>query len=46
MEFILNSRKENIRMIAEAAKLYADTSVILMTSNISPFRKESDALSD
>jgi adenylyl-sulfate kinase len=40
--FSKEDREENIRRIAEVAKLYADASVILMTSFISPYRKDRD----
>jgi adenylyl-sulfate kinase len=40
--FSKEDREENIRRIAEVAKLYADASVILMTSFISPFRRDRD----
>ncbi len=40
--FSKDDREENIRRIAEVAKLYADASVIVMTSFISPFRKDRD----
>jgi adenylyl-sulfate kinase len=35
-----NDRKENIRRIAEVAKLLSDTGVIVITAFISPFREE------
>ena len=35
-----NERKENIRRIAEVAKLLSDAGVIVITAFISPFRKE------
>ncbi|MGA0277493.1 MAG: adenylyl-sulfate kinase [Candidatus Kariarchaeum pelagius] len=35
-----NDRKENIRRIAEVAKLISDTGVIVITAFISPFREE------
>jgi adenylylsulfate kinase len=40
--FSLEDRTENIRRIAEVAKLFADSGVILMTSFISPYRKDRD----
>jgi len=41
--FSAEDRKENIRRIAEVAKLFADAGVIAMTSFISPFRADRDA---
>tara|TARA_B100001769_G_scaffold270751_1_gene262455 strand:- start:926 stop:1876 length:951 start_codon:yes stop_codon:yes gene_type:complete len=35
-----NDRKENIRRIAEVAKLLSDAGIIVITAFISPFRKE------
>jgi adenylylsulfate kinase len=35
-----NDRKENIRRIAEVAKLISDTGVVVITAFISPFKKE------
>jgi adenylylsulfate kinase len=40
--FSLVDREENIRRIAEVAKLIADAGVIAMTSFISPYRKDRD----
>jgi adenylyl-sulfate kinase len=40
--FSAQERAENIRRIAEVAKLFADAGVITMTSFISPYRKERD----
>lgn len=37
-----NDRKENIRRIAEVAKLLSDAGVIVITAFISPFREERD----
>lgn len=38
-----NDRKENIRRIAEVAKLFADAGVIVITSFISPFAEERES---
>jgi adenylylsulfate kinase len=35
-------REENIRRIGEVAKLFADCGVLIMTSFISPYRKDRD----
>lgn len=40
--FSSEDRQENIRRIAEVAKLFADAGVIVMTSFISPYRKDRD----
>ncbi len=40
--FSAADREENIRRIAEVAKLFADCGVIAMTSFISPYRKDRD----
>lgn len=40
--FSAADREENIRRIGEVAKLFADCSVITMTSFISPYRKDRD----
>ncbi len=40
--FTAADREENIRRIGEVAKLFADTSVITLTSFISPYRKDRD----
>ncbi|MBM4069945.1 MAG: adenylyl-sulfate kinase [Planctomycetes bacterium] len=40
--FSAADREENIRRIGEVAKLFADCSVIAMTSFISPYRKDRD----
>jgi adenylylsulfate kinase len=42
LEFSAADREENIRRIGEVAKLFADCSVITMTSFISPYRKDRD----
>ena len=40
--FSAEDREENIRRIAEVAKLFADAGAIAMTSFISPYRKDRD----
>jgi adenylyl-sulfate kinase len=40
--FTAADREENIRRIAEVAKLFADAGLIVITSFISPYRKERD----
>ncbi len=40
--FSLEDRTENIRRIAEVAKLFADSGAIAMTSFISPYRRDRD----
>ena len=40
--FSAADREENIRRIGEVAKLFADASLITMTSFISPYRKDRD----
>ncbi len=40
--FSAREREENIRRIAEVAKLFADSGLIVITSFISPYRKERD----
>ena len=42
--FSAADREENIRRIGEVAKLFADSGVITMTSFISPYRKDRDAV--
>jgi adenylylsulfate kinase len=42
--FSAADREENIRRIGEVARLFADCSVIAMTSFISPYRKDRDAV--
>jgi adenylylsulfate kinase len=42
--FSAADREENIRRIGEVAKLFADGGVIAMTSFISPYRKDRDAV--
>src|SRR5262249_18622460 len=42
--FSAADREENIRRIGEAAKLFADWGVLAMTSFISPYRKDRDAV--
>jgi adenylylsulfate kinase len=40
--FSAADREENIRRIGEVAKLFADAGIIVMTSFISPYRKDRD----
>ncbi len=40
--FSAREREENIRRVAEVAKLFADAGLIVITSFISPYRKERD----
>lgn len=40
--FTAREREENIRRVAEVAKLFADAGIIVITSFISPYRKERD----
>jgi len=42
--FSAEDRAENIRRIGEVAKLFADSGVIAITSFISPYRKDRDAV--
>jgi adenylylsulfate kinase len=42
LAFSARDREENIRRVAEVAKLFADAGFILITSFISPYRKERD----
>jgi adenylylsulfate kinase len=42
--FSAADREENIRRIGEVAKLFADAGVLTMTSFISPYRKDRDAV--
>jgi adenylylsulfate kinase len=42
--FSAEDREENIRRIGEVAKLFADCGVLTMTSFISPYRKDRDAV--
>jgi adenylylsulfate kinase len=42
--FSATDREENIRRIGEVAKLFADGGLITMTSFISPYRKDRDAV--
>jgi adenylylsulfate kinase len=42
--FSAADREENIRRIGEVAKLFADAGLITMTSFISPYRKDRDAV--
>ena len=40
LDFSEESRKENIRRIAEVAKLFVDAGVVVLTAFISPFRED------
>jgi adenylylsulfate kinase len=40
--FSAREREENIRRVAEVAKLFADAGLVVITSFISPYRKERD----
>ena len=42
--FSAADREENIRRIGEVAKLFADCGVVVMTSFISPYRKDRDGV--
>jgi len=42
--FSASDRQENIRRIGEVARLFADCGVITMTSFISPYRRDRDAV--
>jgi adenylylsulfate kinase len=42
--FSAADREENIRRIGEVAKLFADASILTMTSFISPYRKDRDTV--
>jgi adenylylsulfate kinase len=42
--FSAADREENIRRIGEVAKLFADCGIVAMTSFISPYRKDRDAV--
>jgi len=42
--FSAEDREENIRRIGEVAKLFADAGLIVLTSFISPYRKDRDAV--
>ena len=42
--FSAADREENIRRIGEVAKLFADGGIVTMTSFISPYRKDRDAV--
>lgn len=44
LDFSAADREENIRRIGEVAALFADTGVIVMTSFISPYRKDRDTV--
>jgi len=42
--FSATDREENIRRIGEVAKLFADAGLVVMTSFISPYRRDRDAV--
>lgn len=42
VDFSLEGRKENIRRIGEVAKLFHDTSIVVITAFISPLREDRD----
>src|SRR5580765_2051360 len=42
--FSASDREENIRRIGEVAKLFADAGLVVMTSFISPYRRDRDAV--
>src|SRR5437763_5486839 len=42
--FSAEDREENIRRIGEVAKLFTDAGLLIMTSFISPYRKDRDAV--
>lgn len=44
LSFSADDREENIRRIGEVAKLFADSGLITVTSFISPYRKDRDAV--
>jgi adenylylsulfate kinase len=44
LDFSAADREENIRRIGEVAKLFADAGLLTMTSFISPYRKDRDAV--
>src|SRR5438046_4810112 len=44
LAFSAEDRAENIRRIGEVAKLFTDAGVIAITSFISPYRKDGDAV--
>jgi len=44
LDFSADARVENIRRIGEVAKLFADAGLLTLTSFISPYRKERDAV--
>ncbi|WP_424963003.1 adenylyl-sulfate kinase [Ekhidna sp.] len=43
LDFSEESRKENIRRIAEVSKLFVDAGVIVLTAFISPFKEDREA---
>lgn len=44
LTFSAEDRRENIRRIAEVAKLFADAGIIVMAAFISPYRNDRDAI--
>lgn len=44
VDFSPEGRKENIRRIGEAAKLFTDAGMVVLTAFISPFRDDRDAV--
>src|SRR5438270_2633435 len=44
LRFSAADREQNIRRIGEVAKLFADAGLLVMTSFISPYRKDRDAV--
>lgn len=44
LSFSVEDRRENIRRIAEVAKLFADAGIIVMAAFISPYRADRDAI--
>lgn len=46
LDFSENSRKENIRRIAEVSNLFLDAGVVVLTAFISPFKEDRQAAKD
>lgn len=44
LSFSADDRRENIRRIAEVAKLFADAGIIVLAAFISPYRKDREAI--
>jgi len=44
LSFSAEDRKENIRRIGEASKLFVDAGVVVLTAFISPYRKDRDTV--